>query len=355
MGITNTLLAWYDQSARVLPWRQTSDPYRIWVSEVILQQTRVNQGLPYYERFIAQFPDVASLAAATEEEVLRLWQGLGYYSRARNLHAGARQIMAEWGGQIPLTYEELLKIKGIGPYTAAAIASIAGNEPVPVLDGNTLRVYARLFAIEDPVDKATGRRQCMEAGRQLILQADPGRFNQAVMELGALVCLPGQPKCDVCPVREFCMAYARDLQGELPRKESVVKIKELEINYLVLLITDEKGFSVIMKRRNKGIWRHLYDFPEIEKVADPIEGNRKWMGMTWNFWGETFATHPLTHRLIKARFQVFGVKATTLPEIPEGWVVARLNESFLPELPLPRLIHQFLTGKPFQRMLSRVL
>lgn len=353
MSITNTLLAWYELSARVLPWRQTSDPYRIWVSEVILQQTRVNQGLPYYERFVAQFPDVASLAAATEEQVLRLWQGLGYYSRARNLHAGALQIMAEWGGQIPLTYQELLKIKGIGTYTAAAIASIAGNEPVPVLDGNTLRVYARLFAIEDPVDKVTGRRQCMEVGRQLILQVDPGRFNQAVMELGALVCLPGQPKCDVCPVREFCMAYAQGLQAQLPRKESVMIVKELVINYLVFLVADEKGFSVIMKRRNKGIWRHLYDFPETEKADEPTEGKQEWMGITWKPLGETFATHPLTHRLIKARFHVFGVKSTTLSEIPEGWALARLNESFLPEVPLPRLIHQFLTGKPFQDLLSR--
>ncbi|MGC8864517.1 MAG: A/G-specific adenine glycosylase [Bacteroidales bacterium] len=350
MGLTDTLLTWYDQSARVLPWRQTKDPYRIWVSEVILQQTRVNQGLPYYERFVAQFPGVAVLAAASEEEVLRLWQGLGYYSRARNLHAGARQIMLEWGGQIPLKYQELIKVKGIGSYTAAAVASIAGNEPVPVLDGNTLRVYARLFAIEEPVDKAQGRRSCMEAGQQLISHSQPGRFNQAVMELGALICTPGKPKCGVCPIRDFCMAYVRGIQNELPRKESQVKVKDMEINYLVLLVVDEKGFSLIMKRRNKGIWRHLYDFPELETIQETFNHSLEYLDWVWNPLGEIHATHTLTHRLIQAKFYVFGGKVSSALELPDGWILTRLNESFLPELPISRLIHQFLTGKSFQTL-----
>lgn len=360
MNITDTLLAWYDRTARELPWRQTSDPYRIWISEVILQQTRVNQGWNYYERFVDRFPDVSVLASVPEEEVLKIWQGLGYYSRARNLHAAARQIMQQYGGEIPLSYKELIKIKGIGPYTAAAIASIAGNEPVPVLDGNTLRVYSRLFAIQEPVDKASGREQCRQAGEGLMHAGDPGRFNQAVMELGALVCLPRQPKCNVCPVRENCRAYAENIQETLPQKEGSVNIREMKIHYLVLLFGNEQRYWLFLKQRARGIWRHLYDFPELMEEGEtslsrfPSDQNGQLIvsGIVWDFKFIVTLRHQLTHRNILATFYVYATDGEPGENVPKEWVRSRLLENGLPELPVPRLIEKFLKESEFRRLLE---
>ena len=360
MNITDTLLAWYDRAARELPWRQTSDPYRIWISEVILQQTRVNQGWTYYERFVSRFPDVSALASESEEEVLKIWQGLGYYSRARNLYAGARQVMQQFGGKIPLTYQELIKIKGIGPYTAAAIASIVGNEPVPVLDGNTLRVYSRLFAIQDPVDKASGREQCRMAGEGLMHLGDPGRFNQAVMELGALVCLPRQPKCNECPVREHCRAFAENIQETLPRKEGSVNIREMKIHYLVLLFGNDEGHWLFLKQRVRGIWRHLYDFPELTKEGEaPLSrfsagenGQLIVSGIAWNFKFVVTLRHQLTHRNILATFYVYAIDGEPGDNVPKEWIRSRLQENGLPEVPVPRLIEKFLKESEFRGLLE---
>ncbi|MEJ5302518.1 MAG: A/G-specific adenine glycosylase [Bacteroidales bacterium] len=359
MNLTATLLAWYEMAARELPWRKTRDPYCIWISEVILQQTRVKQGYSYYERFIARFPDVGTLATAPEEEVLKLWQGLGYYSRARNLHTGARQIMQHFQGVIPLSYKELIKIKGIGPYTAAAIASIAGNEPVPVLDGNTLRVYSRLFGIQDPVDKASGREQCRLAGEGLMFHREPGNFNQAVMELGALICTPRSPRCQDCPVRMHCLAYARNLQDTLPRKAGSVSLKEININYLVLLTRSKDSYWLFMKQRKQGIWRHLYDFPENlpdtelqwPPLSDCIHHQLFLLGIPWNFKLFSKMRHVLTHRTIHAQFNVYIAENEPRADIPSDWMRARLMDNNLPELPIPRLIEKFLKGKDFMNIL----
>lgn len=359
MDITDTLLVWYKNVARDLPWRQTCDPYHIWISEVILQQTRVKQGWSYYERFVARFPHVSSLASATEEEVLKLWQGLGYYSRARNLYAGARQIKQQFGGSLPLSYKELLKIKGIGPYTAAAIASIVGKEAVPVLDGNTLRVYSRLFGIKDAIDKASGRTQCRRIGEELIHRADPGTFNQAVMELGALICLPRKPKCGECPVREHCRAFAEKIQHQLPMKENNLKIKVMSIFYWVLLSRLKEGYGVFLKQRTQGIWSHLYDFPESilditqQDSVSPTNLDKQLIiaGGQWIFRTSIVLRHELTHRVIQATFHVFSADEIQWTEIPEDWVWAQLNENHLPAYPVPRLIEKFLKKEDFVRLL----
>ncbi|WP_161622743.1 A/G-specific adenine glycosylase [Cesiribacter andamanensis] len=217
--LTAKLLDWYQRNQRDLPWRQTRDPYRIWLSEVILQQTRVQQGLPYYQRFVEKFPTVEALAAATQQEVLRLWQGLGYYSRARNLHACAQQVVAQWGGAFPQTYHLLLSLPGIGRYTAAAIASFAFKEAVPVVDGNVYRVLARLYADPTDIAKPQAFAHFFALAQQLIDPRQPDVFNQALMEFGALHCTPQKPLCLYCPLKEHCQAYALGAAGPATGKE----------------------------------------------------------------------------------------------------------------------------------------
>lgn len=351
MSITLRLIEWYKNNARDLPWRQTKDPYLIWLSEVILQQTRVNQALPYYHRFIERFPDVYRLASASEEEVLKAWQGLGYYSRARNLHAGAKQIVTEYGGKLPLSRSELLKVKGIGPYTAAAIASIAGKQPVPVLDGNTLRVYSRLFAIEEPIDKVQGRKKCLTAAESLILAEDPGTFNQAVMELGALICIPRNPLCMKCPIAQHCMAFELGIQLHFPIKSKRIQPVPLDIHYLVVVKENENDTQIVLRKRHHGFWKNLYDFPEIEsedtteeiilkKLRDlkisPLPG-----AFSYRVSGPY--RHQLTHLSIRAYFHIVrNIQSIDTP-LPEGlkWVKLR-EDGILHPLPVPRLIEMFL-------------
>ncbi len=255
------LVAWYKQHHRKLPWRETRDPYRIWLSEIILQQTRVAQGYPYYEKFIGQYPDVRSLAAASEKEVLHLWQGLGYYSRARNMHATAKIVCDQYGGKFPGSYQELLGLKGIGDYTASAIASFAFDEQAAVVDGNVFRVLARYYGIHEDISSPASRKIFREAAVAAMPAGQAALFNQAIMEFGALQCVPVSPKCEACPVSDSCYAYHHKMQNVLPVKIKKLKIKQRPIHYLVITA---KGRVAMKERKGKDIWRGLYDFYSVE-------------------------------------------------------------------------------------------
>lgn len=255
------IISWYEQNKRDLPWRHTSDPYKIWLSEIMLQQTRIAQGLPYYQKFIETFPDVISLANAKEDRVLRLWQGLGYYSRARNLHACAKKITSELDGKFPQTFDELKNLPGIGTYTAAAIASIAFREPVAVVDGNVYRVLARFFGIDLDIASSEGKAYFFKKANELINMERPDLFNQAVMEFGALHCTPQNPKCGSCIFIRSCVAYQKELQNMLPVKEGKQKVRKRYFTYIVI---EHRGRLLMRKRKDGDIWNGLYDFFLIE-------------------------------------------------------------------------------------------
>ena len=263
-NFSNVILDWYDENRRSLPWRESKDAYRIWLSEVILQQTRVAQGLPYYLNFIKTFHTVNDLAQAPEEAVLRLWQGLGYYSRARNLHKCAKVVSEQYNGVFPSTYDELLALPGIGPYTAAAIASIAFNRKVAVVDGNVYRVLARIFGIDTDISSTEGKKEFQELASRLINDKNPGDHNQAVMEFGATLCTPS-PRCEECPFRKQCVAYAKGLIDKLPVKEKKIKKRTRYFYYFIL----REGNTIAMKKRTgRDIWNGLYEFYLIETAAD---------------------------------------------------------------------------------------
>ena len=267
MSITSTgwfsraLLPWYRAHRRPLPWRGDPDPYRVWLSEVILQQTRVDQGLAYWQRFTERYPTVKDLATAPEGEVLKLWQGLGYYSRARNLLSAARQVVNDHGGQFPSTHAELLKLKGVGDYTAAAIASICFGRPDAVVDGNVFRVLARVFGIETPIDSTAGRKEFRALAGRLLDPAHPGDHNQAVMELGATVCTPKNYACLLCPLQARCIAFATGRIDALPVKAGVTRTRDRFFNYLH--IATAKGLF-LRQRTGKDIWQGLWELPLIE-------------------------------------------------------------------------------------------
>lgn len=262
MNFSKTLTQWYLQNKRDLPWRNDTNPYTIWLSEIILQQTRVAQGLPYYYRFTSSFPTVFDLANASEEAVLKLWQGLGYYSRARNLHQTSQYIAFELNGEFPKCYSDLLKLKGVGEYTAAAIASFSYNEKVPVVDGNVYRVLSRYFGVETDI-ASTGAKKVFTALAQELIPNDKANiFNQAIMEFGALQCVPKNPNCENCVFNDSCVALQKKKVGQLPLKSKKIKVTNKYFNYLVFL--DENAKTIISKRTQKGIWHNLYEFPLIE-------------------------------------------------------------------------------------------
>jgi A/G-specific adenine glycosylase len=340
LDFTRQIQNWYNLNKRDLPWRNTSDPYKIWLSEVILQQTRVDQGIPYYYKFIARFPNADSLAAANEDDVLKLWQGLGYYSRARNLHAAAKQVVGEFNGRFPNNYHHLRKLKGVGDYTAAAIASIAFNEKVPVVDGNVLRVISRFYDSDLPVDKDQGRNFVHAAMLTLIDPRHSGEFNQAVMELGALICKPRNPSCDLCPVSQICLASINGTQTDRPVKIGKKKATERRIHYLVPIIAGAK--TMLVKRTGQDIWKGLYEFPlvsdELEGVLSMDRDLKELIGQ-----GEVIAErkyrHQLTHRKIIATFTVvkFNIDLSISSSTPttlvgvQDFPVSRLTEQFFSE------------------------
>ena len=258
MSFSDRLLNWYDKNARVLPWRSASTPYRVWVSEIMLQQTRVESVLPYYERFLLRFPDLKTLAQAKEEEVLKAWEGLGYYSRARNLHKTAQNLVNELGGQFPSTSVELLRLPGIGNYTAAAIASIAFGEPVAATDGNIKRIYARMLNLEVPYGSSLFEKTINDYAQSVLSQERPGDFTQALMDLGSEVCTPSQPRCNVCPVSEYCLGYKLGKQNQLP-----VRVKKAPLpHYDVCVAVLEHNDKILLRQRGaQGLLANLWEFP----------------------------------------------------------------------------------------------
>lgn len=261
MEFYKILETWYLNNQRNLPWRKSSNPYFVWLSEIILQQTRIQQGLDYYRVFTEHYPTVQDLANASEDDVLKDWQGLGYYSRARNLHFSAKYICEELNGVFPSTYKELLKLKGVGDYTASAVASICFNEKTAVVDGNVYRVLSRYFNIDTPINSTKGIKYFKELAQELIQNANPKDYNQAIMDFGSIVCKPQNPVCNECPLANSCMAKAKDLINTLPVKEKKLKVKDKFFNFIII---DDGDATVIEKRTGNGIWKNLYQFPLIE-------------------------------------------------------------------------------------------
>ena len=342
----DTLINWYDENHRDLPWRHSPTPYQVWLSEVILQQTRVNQGMDYYLRFIERWPTVTDLAKASEEEVLKMWQGLGYYSRARNLHHCAQQIVTEHGGQFPADYEKLRQLKGIGNYTAAAIASIAFNLPHAVVDGNVYRVLSRIFDIDTPININEGQTLFAQLADDLLNREQPGLHNQALMEFGALHCTPKNPNCLLCPLQAQCLAFAHQTVMQRPVKQPKVKVTTRYFNYLVIRINDS---VYLHKRSDDDIWKNLYDFPCIENeqpmsVEEVVETEKfKQLLESKPFSIAKVSpvfTHKLTHRTIMAQFIEIKLDGKLLQIETKDLSLTR--ESDLGNYPIPRLIDLYL-------------
>ena len=335
------LLPWYREKHRPLPWRETKDPYRIWLSEVMLQQTRVEQGQGYYLRFIQRWSSVEDLASAHENDVLKEWQGLGYYSRARNLLKAARQVTEKYGGKFPDSHADLLKLKGVGDYTAAAIGSICFDLPEAVVDGNVYRVLSRVFGIDTPIDSTAGRLQFKELATNLLDRAHPGDHNQAVMELGATVCTPRSPDCSRCPVQARCAAFATGTIAILPVKEGKTKTRDRFFNYLRIAT----GNGIYMRQRaGKDIWTGLYELPLLESNK-PLSKKALETQLRVNFsagWEistkSEAARHVLSHQIIHAIFWTVIPPKNFKP--PTDWEHVALNK--LNKLAVPRLIERWL-------------
>lgn len=345
MNVAEILEKWYIQNKRDLPWRNTTSPYHIWLSEIILQQTRVNQGLQYYLDFVDRYPRVEDLASAGIDEVLKLWQGLGYYTRARNLHATATAIVRDYGGIFPGTFRELIKLRGIGMYTAAAVASIAFKEPVALVDGNVYRLLARYYGIDTPIDTAKGKQVFNRLAVQLLDRRHPDIHNQAVMEFGALICLPKNPLCGSCPLSSSCIAFHAGRMDELPVKQGKNRLRQRYFNYLFIL---RNSGSFLSKRGGKDIWNSLYEFPLIE-TETPVTYEQL---QSMQEWREIFGStpvppgiipktfrHQLTHQIIWCNFYFIKMQHDFKPGGDNYTPVVYGN---LRDYAVPRLIDKYL-------------
>ncbi|PIE86932.1 MAG: A/G-specific adenine glycosylase [Bacteroidetes bacterium] len=320
---------WYRLNFRELPWRNTKNPYFIWLSEIIMQQTRIEQGTAYYLKFIHAYPTVFDLAKATEEDVLNNWQGLGYYSRARNLHYSANYIVDELNGEFPSTYDEILKLKGVGSYTAAAIASFAFNERKAVVDGNVYRFLSRLFDISTPIDSTQGKKEFQLIANELIERAVPEIHNQAMMEIGSVICAPN-PKCEECPVNIHCLARKNDTIDQRPVKTKKTKVRDRYFHYLIYSFD---GKTIITKRTKKDIWQNMYQFPLIETSSNEIPAH---IENRVQFSSEP-QKHILSHQRIYARFHHIEEE----PKTAEKDFIS-IQESDIQDYPLPRIIDRYL-------------
>ena len=333
MNFAATLLQWFKNNGRSLPWRETKDAYAIWLSEVILQQTRIVQGMSYWERFMAQWPTVNDLAAATENEVLKAWQGLGYYSRARNLHTAAQQVM-ELGG-FPQTFKELKTLKGVGDYTAAAIASIAFGEPVAVVDGNVYRVLSRYYGIDTPIDSTEGKKGFQALAQSLLPINEPADYNEAIMDFGATQCTPNSPHCSACPLCETCVAFREQRINELPVKSKKVKQRERHFTYLCI---EYEGKIAIHQRGAGDIWQGLWEFPQEEHLTSSEDSAWKTEAQLL----QKGVKHILTHQILLADIYLWRPK--NRPQLPSEFIW--IEKQDLENYALPRLIEILLKTVP---------
>ncbi|WP_298878437.1 A/G-specific adenine glycosylase [uncultured Polaribacter sp.] len=340
MKFSNTLIYWYLQNNRDLPWRKSKNPYFIWLSEIMLQQTRVAQGLSYYLKFTETFPTVFDLANANESTVLKMWQGLGYYSRARNLHFSAKFIANELNGIFPTTYNDIINLKGVGDYTASAIASICFNEPTAVVDGNVYRVLSRYFGIKTPINSSKGIKEFKVLAQSLIDNKQPGTYNQAIMDFGALHCKPQNPLCQTCPFSDSCIALEKNITKELPIKEKKIKIKKRYFNFLVIKTNNNK--TILSERTGKGIWQGLYQFPLIEtdkKIQkEELISTEDFINLfpeetTISLFNKKEIVHKLSHQHLHTQFWVIETKNHT---------DALINWTEIEKFPVPILIAKFL-------------
>jgi len=341
MNFSTKLINWYTVNKRDLPWRSTNNPYYIWLSEIILQQTQVVQGTPYYHAFTSQFPTVYDLAKANEEDVLKLWQGLGYYSRARNLHWSAKYIVKELDGVFPDTYKDILKLKGVGDYTASAIASICFNEVTAVVDGNVYRALSRIFGIETPINSTSGQKEFKALAQQLIDKQQPAIFNQAIMEFGARQCKPKNPDCSVCPFKKGCLALKENKIDVLPVKLKKTKVTKKYFNFIVIISKNEK--TILEQRVGSGIWQNLYQFPLIETEKPSTYNNIKSkienldvledMNFDVHLYNDTDIIHKLSHQHLYTKFWIVSVDES----IEKGIEISNIKD-----FPVPILIGNFI-------------
>lgn len=353
---TQILLKWNKESNnRPMPWKGEKDPYKVWLSEVILQQTRVEQGWRYYENFVQTYPDVQSLAAADDEAVFKLWEGLGYYSRCKNLLFTARTIVKEHSGRFPDSYDEILKLKGVGPYTASAIASFCFNLPYAVIDGNVFRILARIFGIDTPIDSAKGKQEFKELAEKLLDRDEPGLYNQAIMDFGATVCKPALPLCNTCYLNSICTAYKTAAVSNLPVKEKILQKKHRWFSYFIFRVN---GFVFTHKRTAKDIWQNLYEFYLVESEAASVWTDENIQAIMTTQLGVkkyenvsviTAVPQQLTHQTIKGYF--ISINLAEIPEVLNGengrWVTAEQMNN----LPFPGFINQYLQNKNVQASL----
>src|SRR5690606_35393291 len=343
MGFSRIILEWYGVNKRDLPWRETREPYFIWLSEIMLQQTRVAQGIPYYLKFVEAFPSIEDLAAATEGEVLKLWQGLGYYSRARNLHATAKTITDKYNGTFPNTYEGLLGLKGVGDYTASALASICFNLPEAVVDGNVYRVLARYYGIGLPINSSEGKHYFKDLAKKVMDANNIRDYNQGIMEFGAIQCTPKNPDCGSCPLKTDCVALATNKIDNLPVKVGKNKIRNRYFNYLVLL--DGNNRTLLKQRKGSGIWQNLYEFPLLESEGEiemeEVANNLKEVVAVQEpsevyLYNEGKVVHKLSHQHLHTRFWIVlsdtkledGIKISDLHNYPVPVLIADFINTF---------------------------
>lgn len=340
MTFSKLLIQWYLQNRRNLPWRKTPQPYPVWLSEIMLQQTRVAQGLPYFLKFTEAFPTVEDLANATEEKVLLLWQGLGYYSRARNLHATAKMVAHNMGGKFPDRYAGLLKLKGVGEYTAAAIASICYGEEVPVVDGNVYRVLARYFGITTDISSGGAKKEFTALAASLLPPGQASEFNQAMMEFGALQCIPKSPDCPACIFSSSCSAYATGTVSSLPVKLKKQKVTDRYFNYII--VKDVNNRLVVNRRGDKGIWHGLYEFPLLETSTYATETEtafliRQFPDLGFSPESITLLTlNPVIHKLSHQKLHIRFWEVSTSRELPQA-----IDKEQLKNIPLPIVLYNF--------------
>jgi len=346
MNLTESLLYWYSNNKRNLPWRETQNPYQIWLSEIILQQTQIKQGLPYYESFVKHFPTVFDLAKAEEDTVLKHWQGLGYYSRARNLHYTAKYVVDNFNGKFPNSYKDLINLKGIGDYTASAISSICFDEKCAVVDGNVYRFLSRYFGVETPINTSKGIKEFKLLAQSLLPNKNIGEYNQAIMEFGSRQCSPGLPECSKCPLNNSCFALQHKTVNSLPVKIKKTNIKKRFFNYVVLVTKDQR--TLLIKRKGKGIWQNLYQFPLIESpdtwsMRQIVKSSKfnsiiQQSSFEINLFNELEIVHKLSHQHLYTRFWI-----VTVNQLLEKGISVSEIEKF----PVPTLISNFIDSFNF--------